>query len=288
MALVQLPQPAGITISSSPHISNSLIAGTTYFHDIQLSSTNSFSTKQITIPSGPFTGYQAIILIPTTNNLRPHLLNLPTELRLEIYRHLFNSTPTVTLSSTRPPTFQTDPPNYFSASNLAITNVCRQIRAEVLPVVYSERKFKVEASLIPDFVVSSFVNRLGDKKVLLRDVEIESYANSGWARPEMWRVLRECTGLRRVRVRVHAVSGEVEGYARFFAESAKVWLEEGRLKGGRCRALDMLEFCGLPEEWDGDGGAEKKLKECIQAFMGQKERKAVEDVLLATRDLAIR
>ncbi|KAI9661049.1 MAG: hypothetical protein M1821_009376 [Bathelium mastoideum] len=251
-----------------------------FWHDIKLLSNSPFSAKKVTIASGPYQGCQAIIIEPEApEELQPlpaptrhlGLMDLPIELRLKIYQMLFDSSDPVILRSDRPPTFTTTPSHFFSQSNLAITGVCRQIRSEILPVVYGGRTFQIDSPLIPDLVVEKFLVNIGNLRKHLRFLRVGRYADSHWSRPDMFNRFLTCPNLRRVHFHVHAIGKSPEDFARFFYKSARLWLHDVAPKEVHGQpGLDIISFSNLPNSWPGNDWNEnggKNLTNLIKALL---------------------
>ncbi|KAI0911162.1 hypothetical protein F4823DRAFT_319558 [Ustulina deusta] len=100
---------------------------------------------------------------PSSHRHRPTLLNLPLEIRLEIYTHLLTTpAPFPTHSPLPPPPSSTpsssSPPAPFFAPQTApiplhpsILRACRQLHAECTPVLYRSNTFLAHTSLLTVF-----------------------------------------------------------------------------------------------------------------------------------------
>ena len=236
--------------------------------------------RQILIPDGSYRGRQAIIIEPEeqeTQKLKPvyakhsMFMDLPVELRLKVYKMLFEASNPVILRSERPPTFASTPSQFFSQKSLAIANVCRQIRFEVLPVIYGERTFCIDSPYVPDLVVENFLVNIGSSRKYLRFLDVGRYADSHWSRPDMFHRLLTCPNLQHVHFRVHAIGKTPEKYAEFFYKSARLWLNMRLQNNEKKRSgLEIVTFSNLPigwhgGEWNENGG--ERLKIMIRELM---------------------
>ena len=239
-------------------------------------------SHEVTIATGLYKGCQAIIIQPETpQKQKPELddarhlgfMDLPPELRLKIYRMLFEDSDPVIIRSERPPTFTTIPSHFFSSVNLAIASVCRQIRFEVLQVVFGERSFQVDCPHVPDLVVDRFLLNIGTSRKYLRFLEVGKYADSHWSRPDMFNRLLTCSNIRHLHFRVHAIGKTPEDYAMFFYKSARRWLNTiAKDDGNEHSGLEMVSFSNLPdcwpgENWNEDGG--RRLRTMIRSLMDE-------------------
>lgn len=241
----------------------------------------SFTDKsKITIASGLYQGCQAIVFEPETPEapkLEPDcaksltFMDLPTELRLKIYQMLFEDNDPVILQSKQPPTFTTTPPHFFSRTSLAIASVCRQIRFEVIPIIFGERTFQIDCPHVPDLVVEKFLLNIGASRKHLRFLEIGRYADSHWSRPDMFNRLLTCPNLRRIHFRVHAIGKTPEDYAKFFYKSARLWLNVvAHCDRVGPSGLEVISFSNLPECWPGSDWNERggsKLRAMVKALI---------------------
>ncbi|KAL9072288.1 MAG: hypothetical protein Q9157_005158 [Trypethelium eluteriae] len=238
--------------------------------------------SQVIIPSGPHRGRQAIIIEPeeveeqkvaAKRHGRFEFLKLPTELRLKIYQMLYEDSDTIVLRSEQPPTFSIIPSRFFSRTNLAIAAVCRQVRFEVLPIIYGERTFQIDSPHVPDLVVDQFLAHIGDLRKHLRFLKVGRYANSHWSRPDMFNRFLACPNLRHIHFHVHAICKTPEEYAQFFYKSARLWLNVVSSRGGKeYSALDMVSFSNLPDcwpggDWNDNGGS--RLRAIIRVVMDE-------------------
>ena len=198
-------------------------------------------------------------------------MDLPTELRLKIYEMLFEESDPVVLRSEQPPTFNTIPPHFFSQTGFAIASVCRQIRSEVLPIIYGGRTFQIDSRHLPDLVAEKFLVNIGNLRKYLRFLKVGRYADSLWSRPDMFNRFLTCPNLQHVNFHVHAIGKTPENFAKFFHKSARPWLNAiAKQSGSKDSSLTTVSFSNLPDSWPGadwnsEGG--KKLTTMIKALM---------------------
>ncbi|KAI9693585.1 MAG: hypothetical protein M1820_009151 [Bogoriella megaspora] len=178
-----------------------------FAHDLMLLSSRPFAASQVMIPDGEYKGLHAIIIRPC--NAFP-LMKLPAEIRNMIYQAFLGDE----LLKKGVFRMKTPFPGWLSISELD-----KQTRLEVLPILYGARQFQFPTERI----AVGFIKRIQQSIHYLRDIQV---TYSGTSTSTLFEKLIPCVNLRNLEIIfTGGPEGSFERVVGYFLYRAKPWLE---------------------------------------------------------------